>query len=185
MIIPLALSCGGGGGGNKDRIPPILVDYRPSAGAVAVDHEIAVTLSFNETIKHASVNDKSFMLRDSSNTLVSGAYQFSDYYDQRTIVSFLPLAPLDGNEVYNVTVTTGITDTAGNHLESAAEWSFTTAPTGIGQWAPTSIVNAPDPVSSHTAVWTGSEMLVWGGTSDTSQDIVMTRPQIPGQSCPA
>jgi N-acetylneuraminic acid mutarotase len=30
-------------------------------------------------------------------------------------------------------------------------------------WTPTSLVNAPTPRFSHTAVWTGSEMIVWGG----------------------
>ena len=30
-------------------------------------------------------------------------------------------------------------------------------------WTPTSITNAPDGRKNHTAVWTGSEMIVWGG----------------------
>src|SRR5207253_1542220 len=30
-------------------------------------------------------------------------------------------------------------------------------------WAGTSIANAPDTRSAHTVVWTGSEMIVWGG----------------------
>ena len=30
-------------------------------------------------------------------------------------------------------------------------------------WTATSIVNAPDARDGHTAVWTGSEMIVWGG----------------------
>src|SRR5438876_470989 len=30
-------------------------------------------------------------------------------------------------------------------------------------WTPTSITNAPDARAGHTAVWTGSEMIVWGG----------------------
>lgn len=32
-------------------------------------------------------------------------------------------------------------------------------------WSPVSAVNQPSPRTSHTAVWTGSEMLVWGGAS--------------------
>ena len=32
-------------------------------------------------------------------------------------------------------------------------------------WAATSIINAPDGRAAHTAVWTGSEMIVWGGES--------------------
>ena len=30
-------------------------------------------------------------------------------------------------------------------------------------WTPTSTTNAPGARSNHTAVWTGSEMIVWGG----------------------
>jgi len=30
-------------------------------------------------------------------------------------------------------------------------------------WTPTSTINAPTPRTDHTAVWTGSRMIVWGG----------------------
>lgn len=33
-------------------------------------------------------------------------------------------------------------------------------------WAPMSTLNAPSPRESHSAVWTGSKMLVWGGYDD-------------------
>jgi N-acetylneuraminic acid mutarotase len=36
-------------------------------------------------------------------------------------------------------------------------------------WTPTSTTNAPDRRQSHTAVWTGTEMIIWGGT-DASND---------------
>src|SRR5438093_8161147 len=32
-------------------------------------------------------------------------------------------------------------------------------------WTPTSMVGAPEPRGGPLAVWTGSEMLVWGGSS--------------------
>ena len=35
-------------------------------------------------------------------------------------------------------------------------------------WTPTSTINAPSQRGDHTAVWTGSEMIVWGGGSDVS-----------------
>src|SRR5205814_808182 len=37
-------------------------------------------------------------------------------------------------------------------------------------WTPTSIVNAPTARFGHTALWTGSEMIVWGG-SDRTNDL--------------
>ncbi len=30
-------------------------------------------------------------------------------------------------------------------------------------WVATSLINAPSPRADHTAVWTGSEMIIWGG----------------------
>ena len=38
---------------------------------------------------------------------------------------------------------------------------------GIDLWVSTSITNAPPRRVGHTAVWTGSEMIVWGGGSGT------------------
>lgn len=35
-------------------------------------------------------------------------------------------------------------------------------------WRLTSTVNAPDPRYAHTAVWTGNEMIVWGGIGSTN-----------------
>src|SRR4029077_8947523 len=35
-------------------------------------------------------------------------------------------------------------------------------------WTPTSLTNVPDRRGVHTAVWTGSEMIVWGGVGVTS-----------------
>jgi hypothetical protein len=35
-------------------------------------------------------------------------------------------------------------------------------------WTPTSTTNAPTARGGHTAVWTGSEMIIWGGTSDST-----------------
>jgi hypothetical protein len=35
-------------------------------------------------------------------------------------------------------------------------------------WEATSLTNAPDGRREHVAVWTGSEMLIWGGQTATS-----------------
>jgi hypothetical protein len=38
-------------------------------------------------------------------------------------------------------------------------------------WTPTTIVNAPSARQGHNAVWTGSEMIVWGGYDGISMDL--------------
>ena len=41
-------------------------------------------------------------------------------------------------------------------------------------WTATSTVNAPDVRRDHTAVWTGSEMIVWGGFNNIPPDVLST-----------
>src|SRR5207245_413056 len=41
-------------------------------------------------------------------------------------------------------------------------------PCTLDTWTATSTTNAPDARYYHTAVWTGSEMIVWGGDKDSS-----------------
>jgi hypothetical protein len=38
---------------------------------------------------------------------------------------------------------------------------------GTDSWRATTLINAPTGRFRHTAVWTGSEMIVWGGGSNT------------------
>src|SRR5437773_5841747 len=38
-------------------------------------------------------------------------------------------------------------------------------------WTPTNLTGAPDARAAHTAVWTGSEMIVWGGDDENSLEI--------------
>ena len=49
-------------------------------------------------------------------------------------------------------------------------------------WTPTNTYNVPQPRSSHTAVWTGSEMIVWGGVG---QDIFSSLLDTGGKYDPA
>src|SRR5437899_507135 len=41
-------------------------------------------------------------------------------------------------------------------------------------WTPTSVTNAPDGRTQHTAVWTGSEMIIWSGFSQLGGGYVNT-----------
>jgi N-acetylneuraminic acid mutarotase len=52
------------------------------------------------------------------------------------------------------TVSTGELDTGGRYDPAANTWS------------PTNGAGAPSARTKHTAVWTGSDMIVWGGEED-------------------
>jgi hypothetical protein len=52
--------------------------------------------------------------------------------------------------------------TGGGMVNSGGRYNPST-----NSWTATSITNAPAPRFSHTAVWTGTEMIVWGGSSNS------------------
>ena len=55
----------------------------------------------------------------------------------------------------------GLTGSTPPYLNTGGKYNPTT-----DSWTATSIVNAPSSRYLHTAVWTGSEMIVWGGGSN-------------------
>ena len=57
----------------------------------------------------------------------------------------------------------GLTNPFGTVLNTGARYNPVT-----DTWLPISTVNAPSPRFLHTAVWTGSEMIVWGGSDATN-----------------
>lgn len=52
----------------------------------------------------------------------------------------------------------GGVDSAFDDLDTGGRYNPT-----LDNWVATSLNNAPSPRDSHTAVWTGNEMIVWGG----------------------
>jgi N-acetylneuraminic acid mutarotase len=140
--------------GILDVTPPAVVSTSPAAGVTGAPIEGSIIVTFSEAMDETTINFASFLLEDSAGNLIGGTISGS---------SFKPYASLALNETYTATLTTAVTDVAGNPLAQAYVWSFTTTPDGIGTWTPTSTINAPAPRVAATAVWTGSEMIVWGG----------------------
>lgn len=48
------------------------------------------------------------------------------YTSETCTVTFDPVSNLEYNETYNVTITTGVQDLAGNNMSSNYTWNFTT-----------------------------------------------------------
>src|ERR1700730_374927 len=63
----------------------------------------------------------------------------------------------------NPTSETGVRVTEDTRTAIGTTSAPTPTPGCIAPWSATSTTNAPSPRSDHTAVWTGSEMIVWGG----------------------
>lgn len=163
----LAVGCGApSGGGTPDTTPPAVYAFRPSAGAAHVDPETVVEIVFGEPLAIATVNASTFTLRRADQSVVAGSLQvFSgELWFDATRVVFTPAAPLDAGASFTASVTTGIADTSGNRLAAPFAWTFTTAPAGTGAWSPVTTAGAVAR-AWHRAVWTGSEMIVVGGSA--------------------
>src|SRR5207247_2757107 len=101
------------------------------------DASTNVPAPFSEPALSSSVSTSTFHLAGASSGAVTGTVTLSDL----TAV-FTPSSPLSAGETYTATVTTGVTDLAGNPLQSEFKWSFTVAPP-LDTTRPTVIATVP------------------------------------------
>jgi subtilisin family serine protease len=103
-----------------DTTAPTVGDVSPAHGAANVAPDTNVTATFSEDVK--SVNDQTFKLvMDGTTTSVGAAVTYAD-----KTATLDPTAALEAGKKYTATVTTGVTDLAGNALAVDRTWSFTT-----------------------------------------------------------
>ena len=107
-----------------DTTAPTVESTSPVADATSVSVDTVVTATFSEAMDDATITTSSFTL-DSMAGVVS--------YDAGTdTATFTPSADLAYNTTYTATLSTAITDAAGNPLASAYAWDFTTgSPPGV------------------------------------------------------
>jgi len=78
-------------------------------------------------------------------------------------VEFVPDLDLVQGQTYTVTVSAALQDAAGQPMAADHSWQFTTdSRTPAGSWSETSLNGAPPAMSGATAVWSGTEVLIWG-----------------------
>jgi hypothetical protein len=107
-----------------DSVPPTVLRTSPASGQQDVPVNAPFTVEFSEPMNPATLTTATFTISD--NTVggnVAGMIQVDP--DDRT-VSFVPAQPFAVGRSFSVTLTSGITDAAGNPL-SFRFFSFTTA----------------------------------------------------------
>ena len=108
-----------------DATAPTVSSKSPAADATGVAVDTAVSVTFSEAMDESTITASSFTLVV-ARTSVSGTVS----YDSGTnTATFTPSADLDGNTTYTATLSTAITDAAGNPLAAEYSWSFTTVQT--------------------------------------------------------
>jgi hypothetical protein len=114
MTIPLSVT---------DSIRPVVDSVHPEDGATMVGVETVITAYFSEDLDPTTITTSSFYLRSG----VTGTVLYTN-----GIATFIPDDSLIFDHEYMVTISTDVTDTAGNSLEYEYTWSFTTIPINNG-----------------------------------------------------
>ena len=114
---------GGGGGGTPDNTAPTVSSTSPAGGADNVSICTVVSVTFSEQMDASTVNDTNFTVAVGG-VPVAGTVSYSG-----TTATFTPTDPLDLSTTYTATVSTAVTDKAGNALALDYGWTFTTAAT--------------------------------------------------------
>ena len=96
--------------------PRVLLTY-PADGAVDVHPNAPVMVRFDEALESASITATTF--------LVSGVAGATEWREDTRTITFMPEAPFTAGTVYEVELTPGITDLAGNPLKEPFRFSFT------------------------------------------------------------
>ena len=120
-----------------DTTPPTVDTTSPADGAVNVSTATAVSVTFSEAMDIATIDSGSFELRDASNVLMTAAVSYNSGTNTATLT---PSVALSASTTYSATViggAGGVSDIAGNPLQSDYSWSFTTAASGGDTTPPT------------------------------------------------
>ena len=113
-------------GAGTDSTPPTVLSTVPLDAASGVALNTTVAAAFSEAMDPATINATNFTLAESSvaATPVTGVVT-----NVGTNAVFTPNSNLTSGTPYKATVTTAVTDLAGNLLAVAKTWSFTTGAT--------------------------------------------------------
>jgi len=132
-----------------DTTPKVEKTY-PKNDDTSINITTNITAEFSEEMNGSTLNTNSFLLNiSSSSSPISGNVT----YDSSTkTATFDPDEYLNYNTEYTATVTTDVTDSAGNGLNESKTWSFTTEHEDTSNHAPTIEEYSVDPTSGVTPV---------------------------------
>ena len=131
--------------------PPTVIGAKPSAGAIGVPPDNAVTATFSKEMNGATLTTSTFTLVTGA-TPVTGSVTFNTTMQTAT---FTPLSPLPPSTVYTATITTGARDASGTPLSAPFTWTFTTAAGSLADALDTAVTVTSDgnaPWFSQTAM---------------------------------
>ena len=101
--------------------PPSVTSTSPLNGATSVGVNSSIKVTFSETILKSTITTATFKLATSGGTAVPGVVSVTS-----TSATFTPSYNLSASTTYRATISTGVTDAAGNNLRESYVWAFRT-----------------------------------------------------------
>jgi hypothetical protein len=138
-------------GSTADITPPTVVSTIPSASATNITINSAIAITFSEAMMPSSISTTTITLKQGA-TSITGTVGYSG-----VTAIFTPSSNLASSTVYNVTVTTGVKDLAGNAMVAANSWSFTT---GVALDVTPPTVSSVSPTNASTGVAVNSAITI-------------------------
>ena len=130
VILGVVSILGSGGGGDSTPPPPtapsVVVFPAQDSDTALVTTEVLAR--FSERMEPLTVNNNSFLLRDSIQDITGTVTFYAQYNGQDNVAVFVPNTDLDVSEEYFATLTTEMTSTSGIPLSRDYNWSFFIAP---------------------------------------------------------
>jgi hypothetical protein len=141
-------------GSGVDITPPTVILTSPLDGGTGTAVDASVSATFSESVQASSLTSNTFTLKKGT-IPVNGTVSY--LVDTAT---FTPLGNLESSQTYTATVTTGVTDLAGNPLAGDFSWNFSTV-----AGSQTNLVTSKTPSTlgeniTFTATVTGSAMIL-------------------------
>ena len=131
-----------------DVVPPTVIATGAFDGQTGLPINRASTATFSEAMAVATINDTTFTVTSPGLVPVAGVVSYIG-----TTATFTPNALLQPLTTYTSTITTAVTDLAGNHLVLPHVWNWTTAAT-LDITAPTVTLTAPINTATFVPVGT-------------------------------
>ena len=131
-----------------DTTAPTVTNVIPAQSAVAASNTL-VTATFSEDIAPSTISASSFTLKTTlGDSPITGTVAYSVGARTATLTPTSP-SPLPANTSFTATVSTAITDLAGNAMVANKVWTFTTA--ALADTTPPTVVLV-NPIDTGTAV---------------------------------
>ena len=128
-----------------DTTAPTVISTIPANAAVSVPINSQLAATFSKAMNPATITNTTFTLKHGSTT-VTGTVSYAG-----VTAVFAPTTALSTGVLYTATITTGVTDLAGNALASDFVWSFMTG-ASTDTVRPTVIATIPTNTATSVAI---------------------------------